>query len=391
MALNAERQSLAYLGPEASFTHEVALDLLTSHPMYREVQLRPSPNIAGVCQMVADGTANSGVVPIENSTDGPVNDTLVALRKHPLRIRYERTNPIRQSLYCQRGTALGDITLVISKDSALGQCRRNLRKIFQREVPTEARASTVAAILEAAQNPHMAAIGPRMAGKIQGLSEVLVQMDDVHDNPLNATRFIVVDTKDEDTPITGHDKTSMIVQMSDRPGSLFHVLDTFAEQGINLAKIKSFGRDGGTVAFLMDLEGHRQDLPLTTALNRLSKLGVGVKMLGSYPRDIDQPPEIPWEFDMEYSIAQLKGEVANGINHRDKTVIAFTLIDRVGALRDALEPFKRRGINLTEIDSLPTGRLGEYIFYLSFENGVGQSRQAIDELMVQCSRVRLIA
>lgn len=391
MALNAERQSLAYLGPEASFTHEVALDLLTSHPMYREAQLRPCLNIAAVCQMVADGAADSGVVPIENSTDGPVNDTLVALRQHPLHIRYGRTNPIRQSLYYRKGVNLADITLVISKDSALGQCRRTLHNIFQREVPTETRASTVTAILEAAQNPYMAAIGPRMAGKIQGLSEVLVQMDDIHDNPLNATRFIVVDTKDEDTPITGHDKTSMIVQMSDRPGSLYHVLDAFVEQGINLAKIKSFGRDGGEVAFLMDLEGHRQDLPLTTALNRLSRLGVGVKMLGSYPRDIYQPPEISWEFDMEYSIEQLIGEVANGVNHRDKTVVAFTLIDKVGALRDALEPFKSRDINLTEIDSLPTGKLGEYIFYLSFENGVGQSRLAINELMAQCSRVRLIA
>lgn len=386
-----EKLTLAYLGPEASFTHEAALGLKTDHPLYQEVELIKAPNIAAVCQMVADGAANSGVVPIENSTDGPVNDTLVALRKHPLRIRYERTNPIRQSLYYQRGTALVDITLVISKDSALGQCRRNLRKLFQREVPTETRVSTVAAILEAAQNPYLAAIGPRMAGIIQGLSEVLAQRDDVHDNPLNATRFIVVDTKDEDTPITGHDKTSMIVQISDRPGSLYHVLDAFVEQGINLAKIKSFGRDGGEVAFLMDLEGHYQDLSLTTALNRLSRLGVGVKMLGSYPRDTYQPPEIPWEFDMEYSIEQLKGEVANGVNHRDKTVIAFTLIDRVGALRDALEPFKRSGINLTEIDSLPTGRLGEYIFYLSFENGVDQSRHSIDELMVQCSRVRLIA
>lgn len=387
--MSKQIETLAYLGPEASFTHEVALALQTNHPLYQGVELKAASTIAAVCQMVAEEAVNCGVVPVENSTDGPVNDTLAALRQYPLRIRLEHTNPIRQSLYYQAGVELSDIQLVISKDSALGQCRRTLPQIFGREVSTEERVSTVAAILEAAQNPHMAAIGPRMAGKIQGLS-ALIQIDDVHDNPLNATRFIVISAQEPNNPITGNDKTSLIAQIPDKPGSLYLVLNTFVKRNINLAKIKSFGREGGEVAFLMDLEGHQQDRPLTFALRRLLKQGVGIKMLGSYPKDSYQPPEIPWELNMEDAIEQLKNEVANGVNHQDETVVAFTLIDRVGALRDAVRPFMRRRINLTEIDSLPTGKLGEYIFYLAFENGVNQKDQAIDELARHCTRIVLL-
>ena len=389
--MSRQIETLAYLGPEASFTHEAALRLQADHSLYMGVELVSAPKIATVCQMVVDGTVRYGIVPVENSTDGPVNDTLGALRQHPLRIRYEHTNPIRQSLYYPAGTSLDEIQLVISKDSALGQCRHTLPKIFGRNIPTEERPSTVAAILEVAQNNQipMAAIGPRMAGRIQGLSEVLVQIDDVHDNPLNATRFIVVDINGEMSP-TGNDKTSLISQMPDKPGSLYRVLDTFEDQGINLAKIKSFGRDGGDIAFLMDLQGHYQDLPLAAALKRLSQQGVGIKMLGSYPKDNYQPPEIPWELDMEDAIEKLKREVTNGVNHADKTIVAFTLADRVGALRDSLEPFNRRGINLTEIDSLPTGRLGEYVFYLAFENGISHRIQTINELKAHCGRLVLL-
>ena len=387
--MNRQIETLAYLGPEASFTHEVALTLQANNPLYQGVELKTASTIAAVCQMIAEEEVNCGVVPIENSTDGPVNDTLAALRKYSLRIRLEHTNPIRQSLYYQTGVELSDIRLVISKDSALRQCRRTLPTIFGREILTEARASTVTAILEVAQNPYMAAIGPRMAGKIQGLS-TLVQIDDVHDNPLNATRFIVISAQEPENPITGNDKTSLITQMPDKPGSLYRLLDTFVEQNINLAKIKSFGREGGSVAFLMDLEGHQQDRPLISALRQLSRQGVNIKMLGSYPKDMYQPPEIPWKLDMEYSIERLKNEVANGVNHQDQTVVAFTLLNRVGALRDALEPFNRLQINLTEIDSLPTGKLGEYIFYLAFENGVNQKDKAIEELRRYCTKTVLL-
>lgn len=383
--MSKQIETLAYLGPEASFTHEVALGLQANHPLYQKVELLSAPTIAAVCQMVAEGAVNCGVVPVENSTDGPVNDTLAAFRKHPLRVRLEITHPISQSAYYLRGVDPENIKWLISKDSALGQVRRNATRMFPNATFDE-RPSTVAAILEAAENPEMAAFGPAMTGVVYGLTDKMVQINNVHDNPLNTTRFLTVDVQDdEEIPRTGNDKTSLIAQIPDRPGSLYRVLGLFVDQGINLAKIKSFGKDGDYISFLMDLEGHQEDLPLATSLRGLLRQGVGVKMLGSYPKDNYLPSEISWELDMEYAIERLKNEVTNGVKHQDKTVVAFTLLDRVGALRDALSPFEKRQINLTEIDSLPTGRLGEYIFYLAFENGTTQGNPAIDELTEYCT------
>lgn len=387
--MSKQIERIITLGPAASFSHEVAERIKKSDSLYADTELVFSNSITGVCQGLVDSQAQQAVVPIENSTDGPVKDTLAAFRKHPLRIRHERTHPISQSAYYLRGVNPEDIKWLISKDSALGQVRRNAARMFP-NAKVDERPSTVAAILEASGNPEMAAIGPSMTGSIYGLTDKMVQVDNVHDNPLNTTRFLVVDVQDdEEIPPTGNDKTSLIAQIPDRPGSLYHVLDIFVDQGVNLAKIKSFGRDGDYISFLTDLEGHQEDLPLATSLRRLLRQGVSIKMLGSYPRDNYLPPQTPWELDMEYAIEGLKGEVTNGA-HQDKTVVAFTLRDRVGALRDALEPFNRRGVNLTEIDSLPTGRLGEYIFYLAFENGVSQRVQTLDELKERCSRLLLI-
>lgn len=380
-------ETLITLGPPASFSHEVAERIKKSGPLYQDTEVIFSKSITDVCQSLVDSKAQQAVVPIENSTDGPINDTLAAFRKHPLRVRLEITHPISQSAYYLRGVDPENIKWLISKDSALGQVRRNATRMFPNATFDE-RPSTVAAILEAAENPEMAAFGPAMTGVVYGLTDKMVQINNVHDNPLNTTRFLTVDVQDnEEIPRTGNDKTSLIAQIPDRPGSLYRVLGLFVDQGINLAKIKSFGKDGDYIAFLMDLEGHQEDLPLATSLRGLLRQGVGIKMLGSYPKDNYLPPEISWELDMEYAIERLKNEVTNGVKHQDKTVVAFTLLDRVGALRDALEPFNRRDINLTEIDSLPTGRLGEYIFYLAFENGIVQGDPAIDELAGYCTRL----
>lgn len=387
--MSRQIETLAYLGPNGTFTHEAAINIKARDPRYHNTFLCQAPSIAEVCQMIVDGRATFGVVPIENSTDGLVNDTLLVLRQIPLYVRGEYIHPIRQSLHYPKGTDLSDIKLVISKDSALGQCRRWLKENLP-NASLEERPSTVAAILEAANNSTVAAIGPRMAAETQELSEVLARIDNIHDNPLNATRFFVIDSKDGENPVTGQDKTSIIAQIPDQPGSLYSVLDTFVEQDVNLAKIKSFGRNGSYVGFLISLQGHIEETSLTNSVNRLLLQGVGIKRLGSYPQSTYQPPEIPWEFDMGYAVEQFRGEIANGGSHKDKTVVVFELRDRIGALRNALEPFNRKGINLTEIDSLPAGKMGEYMFYLTFENGENQKAQVLEELTRQCTQVAIL-
>lgn len=386
--LSAENKGMAYLSPSGSFSHEVALEL-QDNKNYVGTTLLPARSIAEVCEMVIDGYASYGVLPIENSTDGPVSDGLKSLKQHPLRIVGEYVHPISQSLYFRTDTQLRDIKVVASKDSALGQCRQTVDRLFQVGVTYEPRDSTVAAVLEAAKNPHLAGIGPRMAGEVNGLSDILTQIDNVHDDPRNTTRFFIIEIGNRETPVTGNDKTSFIAQVPDRPGSLYATLDTLLQQGINLAKIKSFGRVENEVAFFMSLTGHQQELPLDTALKQLAGIGVGIKMLGSYAASDYVSPQVTDEGGIDYKIAQLRADVTNS-QVPNKTVVAFTLKDRVGALRDALEPFSRRGIDLIEIDSLPTGKLGEYIFYLSFVNGTHQSKEALDELQEQTNRLHII-
>lgn len=385
-------ESLAYLGPDGSFSSEVARAIQTQDPRYATAKLIGARTITDVCQIVADGVANRGIVPAENSTDGPITLGLEGLRRFPLIIRGEFIHPVRQSLHLREDATLNGVRTVISHPSALGQCARWLTKNLP-WAERDRRNSTVTAILEAVEDPTLAAIGPQMAVAVQTqIPTPMKRIDNIHDNPLNATRFFVVgSSEDIGEPITDNDKTSMIVQIPDQPGGLYLVLDTFTQQGINLAKIKSFGKDGANVAFFMTLNGHQQQLPLDTALRKLSEIGADVKPLGSYPQAGYQlPEESSGEPDFDYVITQLRSEVANGINGKDKTVLVYTVEDKIGALRDTLEPFRKMGINLHEIDSRPTGLLGVYAFYLSFSSGERETLQAIGELSAHCTRMKVL-
>lgn len=388
--MNKKIESLAYLSPEGSFSYEVATGVKLSDTCYTDARLVPCKNIAEVCQVVFEGKAQQGVVPIENSTEGAVKDALLAFKNLPFRILGEVNHPISQSGYWQRGIPPEEIEVVASKDTALGQVRRNAHRLFP-NARFEDRDSTVAAIIEAAQNPKLAGVGPRMAGIINGLTEVLQQVDNLQDNPLNTTRFAIVGIQNGETSIHKvNNKSTLIAQIPNRPGGLFAALEVLADEGINLSRIKSLGEAGGFETIWMDLLGHQEDRSLTRALSELYKQGVGLRSLGSYPIAQYLPPDIPWELDMEEIVAKLRGEVINGQNY-DKTTVAFTLKDRVGSLRDALRPFQQNGINLITIDSLATGMLDKYAFYTSFET-VDPSVQklTLDQLRIQCDKLVLV-
>jgi prephenate dehydratase len=268
---------VAYLGPPGTFTEEASIRYAP------QAQRIPFPSIPAVAQAVQAGMADEGVVAIENSLEGSVNDTLdLLIHDSPLRIRGELVVPIEHCLLTLPGTEPDSIRAVYSHPQALGQCRRFLERCFPK-AQVVASLSTAAAVEEMKGSAVPgAAIAPRRAAE---LYDVVVLARAIHDRPNNVTRFVVLAPTDH--PPTGGDKTSLCFSFAeDKPGLLYRVMGEFARRNINLAKIESRPTKAGlgTYIFLADLEGHREDHLVKQALEAIQPQVSLLKVLGSYPR-----------------------------------------------------------------------------------------------------------
>ncbi len=270
-------RSIAFLGPAGTFTEEAALRY---DP---EADLLSFPSITGVALAVASSIAQQGVVPIENSLEGSVTDTLdILIRQERLFIRNELVLPIEHSLLAPPGTHAPDIQVIYSHPQALAQCRSFLERCFPK-AQLVASLSTAAAVVDAKENPSSAAaIAPKRAAELHGV-EVLAQ--GIQDNSANVTRFVIL--SDTDHAPTGYDKTSICFSFDeDRPGLLYAAMGEFARRKINLAKVESrpTKQSLGQYVFLIDCEGHREDAPLKEAIDALRAQSSMLKIFGSYPR-----------------------------------------------------------------------------------------------------------
>jgi prephenate dehydratase len=268
---------IAYLGPAGTFTEEAAL-------VYdKSAQLTPLPSIAAVAAAVASGMAEEGVVAIENSIEGSVNDTLdLLIHGSKVLIRKELVLPIKHHLMAKPGTQVSDVEVIFSFPHALGQCRRFIECCFPK-AQVVAALSTSAAVEEMMASSHPgAAIGTARAAELYG-ADILAR--EIQDHASNVTRFVVLAPTDH--PPTGFDKTSLCFSFAeDRPGVLAEVLQEFAERNINLAKLESrpSKESLGRYFFLLDLEGHHEEPPISEALQRVREKTALLKIFGSYPR-----------------------------------------------------------------------------------------------------------
>lgn len=267
---------VAYLGPPGTFSEEAAF---LHDPA---AQLVPRPTIRAVAAAVEAGQADEGVVPIENSLEGPVTDTLdLLIHETKLRICKELVLPIVQCLLAKPGAAIGDVRVVFSIPQALGQCRRFLDERLSKAQAVAA-LSTVAGVeqMRAYEGPA-AAIAPKRAAALYG---VRVLAEAIQDNAENVTRFVVL--ADHDGQPTGDDKTSIAFYLEDRPGTLYRVIKEFAERGINLSKIESrpAKQSLGKYVFLVDFNRHREDPVAQDVLQAIAPHTSLLKVFGSYPR-----------------------------------------------------------------------------------------------------------
>ncbi len=268
---------LAFLGPPGTFTEEAALRY------HRQAQLLPFPSIAAVATAVESGMAEEGVVPIENSLEGSVTETLdVLIHDSRLLIRSELVLPIEHCLLVKPGLKANDVKAIYSHPQALAQCRRFVERCFPK-AEVVAALSTAAAVEEMLARPDAAALGNRRAAQLHG-AEILAQ--GIQDRSDNLTRFAVLALTDH--PPTGHDKTSLAFTFAveDRPGLLVAALQEFSQRQINLSKIESRPSKErlGTYIFLVDVDGHRTDANLAEALKRVEAQCSFFRVLGSYPR-----------------------------------------------------------------------------------------------------------
>jgi prephenate dehydratase len=273
---------LAFLGPHGTFSEEAALRYQP------QAQAVPMATITAAFSAVESGMADEGILPIENSLEGSVPETLDLL-VHSLRslsIRRELTLPIDHLLLTRPGTRAESVKTVFAHPQALGQCRGFIERCFPKAV-IEAALSNSAAVEEMMAHEEAAAIGTRRAAEIYG-AEVLAT--GIQDRNPNVTRFVVLSR--EDSEPTGDDRTSIALAFvtEDRPGLLVGALQEFSDRTINLSKIESRPSKEklGTYIFLMDVDGHRSEPALAEALEAVEKRCSFFRVLGSYPRYREQ-------------------------------------------------------------------------------------------------------
>ncbi|WP_456430823.1 prephenate dehydratase [Thermosulfuriphilus sp.] len=264
---------VAYLGPEATFSHIAAINFFS-----QAADFTPVETILDVFEEVESGRCHFGVVPVENSIEGTVASTLDAFSEYRLKICGEVYVPVTHDLINQTGR-LEDIRKVISHPHALAQCRRWLRKHLP-SVPTEEASSTAYAARWAAVDASIAAIASSLAAKTYHLQVVAAHIEDFRGN---ATRFLIIG-KESPSP-TGRDKTSLIISLADKPGALFETLQPFARRGINMTKIESRPVKGEPwrYLFFIDILGHIEDKAVREGIEEMAQSCTHLEWLGSYP------------------------------------------------------------------------------------------------------------
>ncbi|MFH5803844.1 prephenate dehydratase [Alienimonas sp. DA493] len=270
---------VAYLGPEHSFTHWAA-----ALRFGETADLCPVASIGATFDAVARGETAFGLVPVENSTDGRVVDTLAAFARlaadesSAVVICGEVPLPIHHHLMSAGPRSA--VRRVYSKPQALSQCRGWLAENLPgAEILPES--STAAAAARAKSEPGAAAVGGERLAAEHGLTILASQIED---NPRNVTRFAVLGT--EPAEPTGDDRTALLLRIPHEPGSLADALAVFARHEVNLSLIESFPLPGGEPGYLffLDCDGHAVDPPVAACLRSLGRVAKSVSVLGSYPR-----------------------------------------------------------------------------------------------------------
>jgi len=276
LALEAEVR-VGFLGPEGTFSHEAALAQFG-----RSAKFAAMESSAEVVDSVEKGVCDFGLIPVENSTEGTVGQTLDIMFRSPVAICAEQILRIRQHLLARPRTKLAEIERIYSHPQSFAQCRAWLRKNLPHAELIDSSSNAAAAQRVGSSSSACAAIAPLGAAQTYGLAPLA---NDIEDDTQNTTRFWVVGSAP--TRPTGRDKTSIaITAAADRAGGLLELLTPLAKQGINMSKLESRPARAGKkwdYIFFIDLDGHADDPAVAKALRRIEGRAGSLRVLGSYP------------------------------------------------------------------------------------------------------------
>jgi chorismate mutase / prephenate dehydratase len=262
---------VAYLGPEFTFSHLAAIQRFG-----QSAELVPVGTIAAVFEEVERGQAQFGVVPMENSTDGRISDTLDCFSRSPVHICGEL--PLRIH-HCLLGIGERDaVCKVYSKPQPLSQCRNWLARHMPKAELQEV-ASTAEAARRVKDDAASAAVASAQAAANY---ELPVLVPNIEDNPDNITRFAIIATMSADR--TGKDKTALMFEIAHEPGALADTMAIFKRNRLNMTWIESFPIPGsrGRYLFFVEFVGHQSEPQSGRAISTLAKKSLRLEVLGSY-------------------------------------------------------------------------------------------------------------
>lgn len=265
--------TVAYLGPEGTFTEAAALKRFGS-----AVEGVSCASIDDVFRAVENGKVQYGVVPVENSTEGAVGRTLDLLLQSQLLVCGEVMLPIHQCLMAVQ-CDLNEILTVYSHPQSLGQCQGWLNANLPRAARIAVSSNAEAARLAASQAGSAAIAGSQAALHFN----LQVCVENIEDDARNTTRFLVLGK--QQVASSGKDKTSMVLSAANRPGAVHDLLKAFANHGVSMTKFESRPARSGLweYVFFVDIEGHEADERVAAALAELKHTAAFIKILGSYP------------------------------------------------------------------------------------------------------------
>jgi chorismate mutase / prephenate dehydratase len=271
------RLRVAYLGPAGTFSEQAVLAQFG-----QGVEAVACVSIDEVFRATEAGTADFGVVPVENSSEGAVNRSLDLFLQSPLKICGEVSVPVRHHLLTHSGTMQG-VTRICAHAQALAQCtgwlNRNYPTLERVPVSSNAEGARLAAL-----EPHTAGIAGDGA---LGRYEVRVVAQSIQDDPLNRTRFAVIGN--HLCGASGDDQTSLILSVPDRAGAVHALIEPLSRHGVSMKRFESRPARQGNweYYFYIDLLGHEADASVAAALAEIRAHAAFFKSLGSYPREVN--------------------------------------------------------------------------------------------------------
>ncbi len=274
--------TVAFQGEYGAFGDE-AVRAYFSQTTQQVAESRPYRSFAEVFRAVAAGEVTYGMVPVENSQAGSINDVYDLLRQHDLFVIGEHGHPVNHCLLCLPGQQLSDIKRVISHPQALAQSDAYLRELGVEIVATYDTAGSAKMVREE-KLQGVAAVAGVGAAELYQLEILARGIQTIKDN---YTRFIVL-AREPVSRKEGAAKTMLVMATSHQPGSLYSCLGMLAANNINLLKLESrpSRQRAWEYVFYLDFEGHREDPTVRAALADLATHTTFCKVLGSFSRNI---------------------------------------------------------------------------------------------------------